>query len=52
LLPLIFLKAPRELIPSPFNINASAPIVIAPVNSNAAPLSTVIPPAVVPKADA
>jgi len=48
--PLIFLKDPSELIPSPFNVNASAPIVIAPDNSNAAPLSTVVPDAVVPRA--
>ncbi len=48
--PLIFLKAPPELIPSPFNVNASAPIVIPPDNSNAAPCATVTPPAVVPRA--
>ena len=46
----IFLKAPPELIPSPFNVNASSPIVIPPDNSNAAPCATVVPDAVVPRA--
>ena len=48
--PEIFLKAPPELIPDPFNVKASAPIVIPPDNSNAAPAETVTPPAVVPRA--
>ena len=46
--PKIFLKAPPELIPVPFNVNASGPIVIPPDNSNAAPSATVVPDAVVP----
>ena len=48
--PEIFLKAPSVLIPVPFNVNASAPIVIPPDNCNAAPLATVVPPAIVPRA--
>ena len=48
--PEIFLKAPPELIPVPFNVNASAPIVIPPDNCNAAPSATVVPDAVVPRA--
>ena len=48
--PEIFLKDPPALIPSLFNVNASAPIVILLYNSNAAPLATVTPPAVVPSA--
>ena len=50
LFPERFLKAPPELIPSPFIVNASAPIVIVPDNCNAAPLATVVPDAVVPRA--
>ena len=46
----MFLKAPPELIPVPFNVSASAPIEVFPDNSNAAPLVTVTPPAVVPRA--
>jgi hypothetical protein len=46
----MFLKAPPELMPVPFNVKASSPIVIPPDNSNAAPLVTVTPPAVVPRA--
>jgi len=49
LFPEIFLKAPPELIPVPFNVKASAPIVIGPDNSNAAPSATVVPDAVVPR---
>ena len=48
--PEIFLKDPPALIPSLFNVNASAPIVIPPDNCNAAPLATVVPASVVPSA--
>ena len=41
--PKIFLKAPPLLIPLPFNVKASAPIVIPPYNSKAAPSKTVVP---------
>ena len=37
-------------MPDPFNVNASAPIVIPPWISRAAPPVTEIPPAVVPAA--
>ena len=41
-------KAPPEEIPVPFSDNASAPTVIPPCTSKAAPDATVTPPAVVP----
>ncbi len=47
----IFLKAPPELIPVPYNVNASAPIVIPPDSSKAAQSATVVPEAVVPSAE-
>ena len=50
LVPEIFLKDPTALIPSLFNVKASAPIVMSPDNSNAAPLATDVPDAVVPSA--
>ena len=48
--PEIFLKAPSELTPVPFNVNASTPIVMLFDNCNAAPFATVTPPASVPRA--
>ena len=45
-----FLRAPPELIPLPFNVNASALIEV--VISKAAPLATVVPVLVVPRAEA
>ena len=50
MVPEIFLKDPPELVPSLFNVKASAPIVMLPDNSNAAPLATVVPDTVVPSA--
>ena len=48
--PEIFIKAPLLKIPRLSNVNASAPIVIVPDNSNTAPLATVVPASVVPSA--
>jgi len=50
LLPLMFLSAPAEDTPSLLSVNASAPTVIPPCSSNAAPEATLTPPVVVPKA--
>ena len=57
LCPEIFLRDPPELIPSPFNVNASSPMAIPVtpgagvyVNSKAAPFETVVPLSVVPNA--
>ena len=46
----MFLRAPPLLMPVPVRLRASAPIVIPPESSKAAPLDTVTPPAVVPSA--
>ena len=46
--PLILRNAPPLLRPKPFNVSASAPTAIPPVNSKAAPLVTDMPPATVP----
>ena len=48
LLPEMLRKAPPLLMPVPFKDKASAPTAMPPVNSKAAPLTTVIVPAVVP----
>ena len=48
--PETFFKAPPKSIPLPFNVNASALIVV--VISKAAPFATVVLPAVVPRAEA
>ena len=48
LVPLMFLKAPAEPTPSEFSVSASAPTVMLPCSSSAAPAATVTPPAVVP----
>ena len=48
--PEIFLKAPPELIPLPFNVKGSALIEV--VISKAAPLTTVVPVDVAPRAAA
>ena len=47
--PEMFRKAPAALIPVPLRFRASAPIEIPPESSNAAPLATVVPAAVVPR---
>ena len=46
--PLIFLKAPSELMPLPLSAKGSAPTEIPPCSSRAAPEATVTPPAIVP----
>ena len=50
LVPLMLRSAPAPAIPVPFKVSASAPIVMPPCNSNAAPFATVTPPAAVPAA--
>lgn len=46
----MFLRAPPLLIPVPFKVKASSPMVTPPESSSAAPLATVTPPATVPSA--
>ena len=46
----IFLKAPPELMPLPFNVKGSAPIIIPPDNSKAAPFATMVLPLMLPRA--
>ena len=46
----MFLNAPPLETPALFKVSASAPMVIPPESSNAAPDATVTPPAIVPKA--
>ncbi len=48
LLPLILRNAPLPPIPLPLTVSVSAPTVIPPCSSKAAPLATVTPPAMVP----
>ena len=52
LVPEMFLKAPPEAMPVPLRVRASAPTVIPPWVSRAAPLETVVPFVVLPKAEA
>ena len=50
--PLMLRKAPPELMPVPFNVNASALKVRPPDNSRAAPFATVVPLSIAPNAAA
>ena len=43
-------RAPPVLMPVPERLRASAPMVMPPMSSRTAPLATVTPPAVVPRA--
>jgi hypothetical protein len=50
LLPIMLRNAPSLEIPVPFSVNPSEPTAIPPCNCNAAPVETVVAPAVVPRA--